>query len=431
MSIQLISISHKTAPLPVRERFAFSKEQQGELLKELSGSVLIDECVIVSTCNRTEVYTWCREDFREREIYEYVQSVLLRRAGLQSQVDIGNIFRFYGKEKAIHHLFLVASGLDSMVIGEDQILGQVKDAQAFAARLGTCGTYLNTFFRYAVTGAKKVKTDTRLSKTPVSTAIICIRAAQSYLGTLDHKNVMIIGASGKIGSVVLKNLLSDYKANIFVTTRDSSVWNGVAADGDAGRRQGTASRQDGCVWRPAGCGFAAGYTLIPYEKRYDYLADMDVVISATASPHYTLTYDSVEKCLVFGRDGEAVKPRAFMDLAIPLDIESRIGTLPGVMCSNIDDFGKTARSNNELKLREAENAKDILEEYETAFVKWLIFQTALPNMRQVRDQIMAEAETKDIQTALNRFFYRVRESVSPQQLEVFMDCLGGLCRKKE
>lgn len=405
MSIQLISISHKTAPLLVREKFAFSKDVQEDILMELYGSVFIEECVLVSTCNRTEVYTLCRENARERDIYEFVQGVLLRRAQVENQADIGNIFRFYGNEKAIHHLFLVASGLDSMVIGEDQILGQVKDAQNMAVKLGTCKTYLNTFFRYAITASKKVKTDTRLSKTPVSTAIICIRAAQSYLGTLDDKNIMIIGASGKIGSVVLKNLLSDYNANVFVTVRDLNSLNPGCVSGEPHGRTPN------------------GYTRIPYDRRYEYLADMDVVISATSSPHYTLTYDSVEKHLVFGRNGEAVKRRAFMDLAVPLDIESRIGTLPGVLCSNIDDFGKTAKSNNEIKLREAKVAREILEEYETAFRKWMIFQISLPKMREVRNLIIQEAQNKGLQKALDKFFYRVRESADPKQLEVFMECL--------
>lgn len=409
MSIHLISISHKTAVLPVRERFAFSKEQQEEILKELWGSVLIDECVIVSTCNRTEVYIWCKNSRRERELYEYIQSVLLRRAGVFGMADIGNIFRFYGREKAVHHLFLVACGLDSMVIGEDQILGQVKDAWKQASALGVCATYLNTFFRYAITAAKRVKTDTDLSKTPMSTAIICIRAAQNYLGTLDHKNVMIIGASGKIGSVVLKNLLSDYKANVYVTTRDT-----VEKDGKAIFHHGRES---------------ISYRLIPYEKRYEYLTDMDVVISATSSPHYTLTYDSVEKYLVFNRDGEKVKPRAFMDLAVPLDIESRIGTLPGVMCSNIDDFGKTARSNNEIRLREAAFARTILDEYETGFEKWLIFQSALPDIRAQEEQILKDAQKKNMKWALDKFFYRIRENADPRQLEVFMQCL--LPRREE
>ena len=291
-------------------------------------------------------------------------------------------------------------------MGEDQILGQVKDAHDMALRLKVCHTYLNTFFRYAVTAAKRVKTDTKLSKTPVSTAVICIRAAQDYLGTLAHKNILIIGASGKIGSVVLKNLLSEHKANIYVTTRDAVPKN-------------VSFQSAAHCGRPM-----AAYRQIPYEQRYDYLAMMDVVISATSSPHYTLTYDSVEKYLVFGKDGESVKPRAFMDLAVPLDIESRIGTLPGVMCSNIDDFGRTARDNNAKKQKEAQAAKTILEEYKTDFEKWLIFQNALADMDKEKARIAEDAKKKDLGRALDRFFYRIRENATPEQLEVFMECLS-------
>ncbi len=403
----MISISHKTAPLNVREKFAFTPQQQASILEELYSWVFISECVIISTCNRTEVYLWSENKEKAREIFEYTQGVLLRSAGLENMADVGHIFRFYSGDKAIHHLFLVASGLDSMVIGEDQILGQVKEAHQFAAKIKTCGTYMNTFFRYSVTAAKKVKTDTALSKTPISTAIICIRAAQSYLGTLDDKNIMIIGASGKIGSIVKKNLLSDYKARVFVTTRDGNLENS----------QGVFNHGRDTVY----------YTYIPYEKRYEYLADMDVVISATSSPHYTLTYDSVEKCLVFGQDKEHVKPRAFMDLAVPLDIESRIGSLPGVMCSNIDDFGKTARTNNAVRLKEADSARQILEEYETAFKKWMIFQQSLKIMEYTKGEILKEGDQKGMEKALSHFFYRVRESASPDQLEVFMECLKSQC----
>ena len=154
---------------------------------------------------------------------------------------------------------------------------------------------------------------------------------------------------------------------------------------------------------------------------------MDVVISATSSPHYTLTYDSVEKCLVFGQDKEHVKPRAFMDLAVPLDIESRIGSLPGVMCSNIDDFGKTARTNNAVRLKEADSARQILEEYETAFKKWMIFQQSLKIMEYTKGEILKEGDQKGMEKALSHFFYRVRESASPDQLEVFMECLKSQC----
>ncbi len=404
MSIQLISISHKTASLHIRERFAFNEEAQAEILERLFAHDDIKECVIVATCNRTEVYTWCPDDTREREIYEYAQTVLLRSAGIETCADIGNIFRFFGGRKAISHLFNVACGLDSMVIGEDQILGQVKNAHRLAMELRFCGTYLNTLFRYAVTAAKKVKTDTELSKTPVSTATICIKAAEEYLGGLEGKRVMIIGSSGKIGGIVLKNLLADYRAKLYVTTRDKSAGDGHPVSWTHGRDN-------------------VDYMLIPYDRRYEYLPAMDAVISATSSPHYTLTYDSVARVLAGESDAAAARRRAFMDLAVPLDIESRIGSLPGVMCSNIDDFGQTARENNDRKLAEAAQAKLILEDYKTAFEKWMIFQNSLEKMRRTEALILEDIEKKDAKRALDKFFFRVRETATPEQLEVFMQCL--------
>lgn len=139
----------------------------------------------------------------------------------EKEKNIEQYFRFYSGTRAIHHLFMVACGLDSMIMGEDQILGQVKAAHQLAMEERASHTYLNTFFRYAVTAAKKVKTDTLLSKTPVSAASICIKAARDFLGTLAGKNIMLIGASGKIGSIVLKNLLSDYGAHVYVTSRNT------------------------------------------------------------------------------------------------------------------------------------------------------------------------------------------------------------------
>ena len=437
MSIQLISISHKTAALHIRERFAFNETAQVEILEQLFSHSHIEECVIVATCNRTEVYTWCPDERREREIYEYAQTVLLRSAGIEDCEDIGNIFRFFGGRKAIAHLFNVACGLDSMVIGEDQILGQVKNAHRLAMVQRVCGTYLNTLFRYAVTAAKKVKTDTELSKTPVSTATICIKAAEEYLGGLEGKNVMIIGSSGKIGGIVLKNLLADYRAKLFVTTRDKSAGQGRPVSWTHGKEN-------------------VDYMLIPYDRRYEYLPGMDAVISATSSPHYTLTYDSVARVLAGDRSAAeavgcmktegssclhnhdasegnscpaahvlpaCVRRRAFMDLAVPLDIESRIGSLPGIMCSNIDDFGRTARENNDRKLAEAAQAKIILEDYKTAFEKWMIFQNSLEKMRKTEAMILEDIEKKDARRALDKFFFRVREYATPQQLEVFMQCL--------
>lgn len=397
MSIQLISISHKTAPLHIRELFAFGEEEKLDIMERINQSPVISESVVIATCNRTEVYTYSSGENSEREVFEWVQKVLADSIRKVSAEDISSVIRFYYGKKAICHLFEVACGLDSMVIGEDQILGQVKNAHKQAMEHHLCGTYLNTFFRYAVTAAKKVKTETKLSKTPVSTASICIKAAENYVGKLAGKNVMVIGASGKIGGIVVKNLLADYKPNVFVTARNF---------------KGTKKVADGHHHHE--------YTQISYEERYAYLKDMDVIISATSSPHYTMTYENVIKNIV------PEKKMAFMDLAVPLDIESRIGTIENVGCFNIDDFSKVAKDNNDKKIEEAGAAKNILEEYEVEFQKWMLFQQALGTMRRVKSEMIADYEEKGIETAIDKLFYRVRESVQVEELENFFTCLENV-----
>lgn len=395
MSIQLVSISHKTAPLHIRALFAFDAQTQTALMEKIRSLPLIEECVVIATCNRTEIYTYSSVKDSEREIFEWIRKMLARTVGTAH--DISGVLRFYYGPGAEHHLFEVACGLDSMVIGEDQILGQVKNAHQQAMAQHMCGTYLNAFFRYAVTAAKKVKTDTRLSKTPVSTASVCIKAAQDYVGRLEHKKVLLIGATGKIGGIVAKNLMSDYKPQLYVTARGAGKVRQIRED----HRGYT-------------------YTEIPYERRYDFIGEMDVVISATASPHYTLTREKVSKCITPG------KRMAFMDLAVPPDIESNIGELPGVGCFNIDDFAKTARENNEKKLREAGAAKTILETYETEFKKWMLFQQALPDIRRVKESVASDCETKGIDRAVSRLFFKIRENADVDTLERFLKCLDRM-----
>ena len=265
MGISLISISHRVAPLAIRELFAFPEEQQCELMRQAVSRGIAAECILISTCNRTEIYTYSD---REESNFTRVQELLLEFAEAADVENIGDYIRLYSDSGAVTHLFRVAAGLDSMVMGEDQILGQVKRAHDQARRTGTCGVYLNTLFRFAVTAAKKVKTETELSRTTVSTATMAIKAAEQGLGTLKGKNVMIIGASGKIGSTVLKNLQCIEGVRVFLTSR-----NMAQAHKDHHHK--------------------IAYQVMEYENRYDLADDMDVIISATSSPHYTLTYEKL------------------------------------------------------------------------------------------------------------------------------------------
>ncbi|MCI8429705.1 MAG: glutamyl-tRNA reductase [Lachnospiraceae bacterium] len=389
MGISLISISHQSAPLVIRELFAFPEQVQMDLMHQMLERKSAQECVIISTCNRTEVYTYSE---KAGSNFTDMQDLLLEFAGAAEVEHIGDYVRFYSGTKAVEHLFHVAAGLDSMVMGEDQILGQVKRAHEQARQAGTCEVYLNTLFRYAVTAAKKVKTRTDLSRTTVSTATMAVKAAEKTLGSLHGKKVMLIGASGKIGSVVLKNLQCIEGAEVYITSRNM--------------RQACEDRHHKVT-----------YQVMEYESRYDLMDEMDVIISATSSPHYTMTYDKLAKCL------KTSKKRVLVDLAVPIDIEEKVEWLPGIKRYDIDDFQELAKANNEKKRHEAMAADQILKEVGLDFERWMVFQQALPEIRKMKAWMLEEAEKKGFEKAIDKMFYRIRDNSSPESLRAFFETM--------
>ncbi len=389
MGISLISISHQSAPLAIRELFAFPEQVQMDLMHQMLERKSAQECVIISTCNRTEVYTYSE---KAGSNFTDMQDLLLEFAGAAEVEHIGDYVRFYSGTKAVEHLFHVAAGLDSMVMGEDQILGQVKRAHEQARQAGTCEVYLNTLFRYAVTAAKKVKTRTDLSRTTVSTATMAVKAAEKTLGSLHGKKVMLIGASGKIGSVVLKNLQCIEGAEVCITSRNM--------------RQACEDRHHKVT-----------YQVMEYESRYELMDEMDVIISATSSPHYTMTYDKLAKCL------KTSKKRVLVDLAVPIDIEEKVEWLPGIKRYDIDDFQELAKANNEKKRHEAMAADQILKEVGLDFERWMVFQQALPEIRKMKAWMLEEAEKKGFEKAIDKMFYRIRDNSSPESLRAFFETM--------
>ncbi len=393
MGIQLLSISHKTAPLRIRKLFAFTEEQQEELLRVLLEEGEVQECVAIATCNRTEIYTYTASPARRQNLYQKLQRLILREAGALTEEHITEYLRFYQDEKAVRHLFLVAAGLDSMVVGEDQILGQVKKAHEQARQAGAAGKYLNTLFRYAVTCAKKIKTDTELSKSSVSTATLAVKAAEETLGGLAGKKIMVIGGTGQIGGIVLKNLYSMKGLHIYTTIRNVNLTHDAHLKSESS-------------------------TVIDYRERYSYADDMDVIISATASPHYTLAYSKLRTAI------STDKPRVFVDLAVPVDIEERITEIPGVFLFNMDDLEELARANNEAKKQAVREAEEILKKYEEDFMCWMIFQNAVPRLTQTKEWMLAEAGKKGFEKAIDKLFYRIRENACPEELKSFLRCIG-------
>ena len=363
MDISLISISHKNAPLEVRARFAFPVEAQEELMRQAIARNIAEECVFISTCNRTEIYTYhaC-----PGSNFTKMQALLFEFAGIQVEEEMGDYVRMYQGSKAIKHLFHVAAGLDSMVMGEDQILGQVKRAHEQAHQ----------------------KTETDLSRTTVSMATMAIKAAEQGLGTLHGKKVMLIGASGKIGGVVLKNLQCIEGAKVCITSRNMSQ-----AKEDHHHR--------------------ITYQVMEYDNRYELMDEMDVIISATASPHYTVTYGKLSKVL------KTEKPRVLIDLAVPIDIEAKVEQIPGVKRFDVDDFQELARVNNEKKQHEVQAADQILAEIQKDFERWMVFQLSLPKIELLKKRMLEEAEKKGFERAIDKMLYKLRDHSEPSELYAF------------
>lgn len=401
MSIQLLSISHKTARASLRGRFVFDSEQTKDILKQLTEpdgqqeNTGIEEAVLISTCNRTELYC---SGTPENQNFIRMQHVLLAAAGIEKNSETHmaalDAFRRFSDKNAIHHLFCVAAGLDSAVLGEDQILGQVRNAYFLAMESGYTKTTFHCLFQSAITAAKRMKTDTILSKSSISTAGLALKTAMECQQDLPVKNVMIIGASGKIGSIVLKDALDLQGLNIFITARHELPHPLHGQD--------------------------MRYTVIPYEKRYEYMPDMDIVISATASPHYTVMKEH------FLAQNPPVKKRVFFDLAVPADIEPEMSQVPETVCYSMEDMQDLARQNNAAKLEALPKAKAILSKYEEQFVKNMAFGEALPAIAALSERAQEALGQESAYSLVHKFVCQAKKNCDADEFVQFTKILNKI-----
>lgn len=401
MSIQLLSISHKTARASLRGRFVFDSEQTKDILKQLTEpdgqqeNTGIEEAVLISTCNRTELYC---SGTPENQNFIRMQHVLLAAAGIEKNSETHmaalDAFRRFSDKNAIHHLFCVAAGLDSAVLGEDQILGQVRNAYFLAMESGYTKTTFHCLFQSAITAAKRMKTDTILSKSSISTAGLALKTAMECQQDLPVKNVMIIGASGKIGSIVLKDALDFQGLNIFITARHELPHPLHGQD--------------------------MRYTVIPYEKRYEYMPDMDIVISATASPHYTVMKEH------FLAQNPPVKKRVFFDLAVPADIEPEMLQVPENVCYSMEDMQELARQNNAAKLEALPKAKAILSKYEEQFVKNMAFGEALPAIAALSERVQETLGQESAYSLVHKFVCQAKKNCDADEFVQFTKILNKI-----
>ncbi|MCX7711182.1 MAG: glutamyl-tRNA reductase [Clostridia bacterium] len=418
MNIYVTGVNHRIAPLEVREKLSFNGEEHVQALQAISALPGVEECVLISTCNRTEVYIHSLEENFENEILE---NTLCRLKALDLY-GFKKYFYTYQGQKAVKHLFKVAGGLDSMVLGEDQILGQVKSAHEAAMDTKTSAVVMNTLFREAVTTAKKIKTSTEISKNSVSVASLAVKVVGDLFGNdFENKNTLIIG-TGKIGSVVLKNLGDKGLRKIYATSRNHGRGSGAKEDNT-------------CV------------EYVNYNDRYQVMDECDIIISSTSSPHYTITRDMLEKAL------RSAKKRVFIDLAVPRDIDADIRNLSGISYLNMDDLQAEAGRNIDRRVVEAKKAEEMVNESVAEFEHWYEFRKVLPVIKDIQSfadgileekvsqtlaklknateedkEVIRASMTNTVNEILNKFVYSIRECSDKEDMQTYFRCLGNAVR---
>lgn len=369
-----ISISYKNADVEFRRRFAFNSDIQREILAEASKSESISQCVLLCTCNRTEVY-FCGNDYAQTEITD----ILSHFSGIP-QSELPPHIMIFQSDSAITHLFKVVCGIDSMVVGEDEILGQTKCAYAFAQECGTVSYDLNVIFQSSFACAKRIKTQTALSKTSVSVATLVANEAAKLGESVD---VLVIGSTGKIGLTVLKNLTSHKNINVIATQRRHN------------RELDFAEKSE--------------IQTVDYNERYRYIDKADCIISATSSPHYTVTFYELKEYI------KTDKRRLFIDLAVPPDIDREIIGINGTSLINIDYFGQLAKENNAIKRDSVEEAKAFIKEDIDTLKKDISFHEFLPMLEDLKGKFSGKL--------LEELLYTLKADISAESFSEVLNAL--------
>jgi glutamyl-tRNA reductase len=348
VKVGVLGWSYKKTSVELRDKIALSAIEQCEVADRLKNFLPIEELTILSTCNRTEFY------FAASEIQPMI-SELLKFLVNRWDVEELSVQAYQMQDvEAARHLFRVSSSLDSMVLGEPQILGQLKESFQRFQKLGLVGSRFNYLFPSAFYAAKRVRTETKISNYAVSISFAAVELAKRIFSDLSQQRVLIIGA-GEMAELALQNLKSHGVSGVLVTNRTHT------------NAENLADKFDGAA--------------IPFEQLESRLCEADIIISSTGARHFVLTQSMVRRCLK-NRRGRAM---FFIDIAVPRDIEPEINDLPGAYCYDIDDLQNVVQRNQEERGRQAQQAEKILEEEILRVQDWFLTRSAIPTIRKIRN----------------------------------------------
>ncbi len=388
MHIVIAGLSHKTAPVEIREKLTFPAETQDEALHALLSYKNISEGVILSTCNRTEIYIVANNlEEGKKDTVRF----LCDYHGFKSD-ELSPYLYFHDSVEAVHHLFRVVASLDSMVVGEAQILGQVKEAYEYAFDAGAANIIVNRLFRQAFSVGKKVRTETEIGESAVSISYAAVELAKKVFGELEGRTVMIVGA-GEMSELTAKHLLANGVSSVLVTNRTFE------------RAVELAERFNGHA--------------VEFDNLFEAMTNADIIISSTGAPHYVISKEGVAKAIYRRRN----RPIFFIDIAVPRDIEPGVNDIYNAFLYDIDDLQSVVDANLAERAREAKKAESIVEKEVSEFIFWLSCLEVVPTISALKERA-DDIKEIELSKALSRL-----GTLNEKQKETIKALASGIVNK--
>ncbi len=349
MQFVLVGVSHKSAPVDIRDRLAFSRDESAQAILNLIKHDRISECLVLSTCNRTELLVVFND--QNRDAADFLVQFFAESRSFETE-ELNQYAYVYFDEDAIEHLFSVCSGLDSLALGETQIVSQIKDAYELCCTEHANGPFLNRLLHRSFGVSKRVRSATRIGQGSMSVSFVACDLAKQAFGDLNGKNAILVGA-GEMGHLTARNLRKRGIENIHITSRSLDKAEKLAKE--------------------------FGGKTFPGDELCDYMAQTDIVIAATSSPEYVLTEEIVGKAAQ-NRESEMV----LIDLGVPRDIDPAAGNFENVLLYNIDDLDEIAESNRQQRSGELEKCREIINGEVACFKEWLQSYKATPIIAELQ-----------------------------------------------
>src|SRR6266850_431014 len=361
MSIALVGINHKTAPVEVRELLALSDEACTEGLRSLVDGEAVREGLIVSTCNRVEILSATSPDQLQESTHRITE--FLDRARSLPAGFLGKHLYRHTNDEAVRHFFRVASSLDSMVVGEPQVLGQVRRAYSLAVEAGTAGRVLNRLVHTTFRVAKRIRSETGIAANAVSISYMAVELGKKIFNSLKGHTVMLIGA-GEMAELSARHLVNAGASRVLIANRTEEAARRLANE--------------------------FGGEVIPFEQLAEFLPEADVVICSTGSPEYVVTEPLTRQV----RERRRNRPTCFIDISVPRNIDPAVGKLPNVFVFDIDDLESVISSNIREREREAERAELIVESEIMQFQQTLRVLDIGPTIGALRNKLQDIARSE-------------------------------------